>query len=251
MAWRVARSLNVLKAQIDNLFPHRSTASDGSIGDAAHATRDSDHNPWVQHEGQGIVTARDFTHDPADGLDCHWLAKMLETSRDPRIKYVIWNRRMLRAYDKPGIPAWTWSAYSGTNPHTAHLHLSVSETPSLFDSGAFWRLYIPDTTVSALAIRWAAEGHPLSGRYAIDARQFMAFSVAIGAIPAATTYQAWLNDPRRGELVRYAIYMVHLKGKLPFRTLGEARFNSATAEIMRRMGGWTVTDVFSNTPYPS
>ena len=44
MAWRVARSLDVLLGQLNALAPERSKASDGSIGDAAHASRSSDHN---------------------------------------------------------------------------------------------------------------------------------------------------------------------------------------------------------------
>ncbi len=74
MAWRTAKSLDVLLDEINRAAPKRSKASDGSIGDAAHATRSSDHNPWVRWLGTGIVTARDFTHDPAGGLDCNKLA---------------------------------------------------------------------------------------------------------------------------------------------------------------------------------
>jgi hypothetical protein len=36
------------------------------------------------------------------------------------VMYIIFNKRMWRAYD-PG-----WSAYSGTNPHTDHIHISLS-----------------------------------------------------------------------------------------------------------------------------
>ena len=114
MAWRVATSLNVLLEQLNAIAPHRSKISDGSIGDAAHATRDSDHNPWY---GPGIVTARDFTHDIPGGLDCHWLAAALVRAGDGRIKYIIWNRKIWSG--------GTWRNYTGVNPHTKHLHLSV------------------------------------------------------------------------------------------------------------------------------
>jgi hypothetical protein len=114
MVWRVATSLNVLLEQLNAIAPHRSKESDGSIGDAAHATRDSDHNPWY---GPGIVTARDFTNDPAGGLDCHWLAAALVRSGDGRIKYIIWNRKIWSG--------GSWRNYTGVNPHTKHLHLSV------------------------------------------------------------------------------------------------------------------------------
>ena len=133
-AWRIAKSLDTLLAQLNALAPHRSKLSDGSIGDAAHATRDSDHNPWY---GPGIVTARDYTHDPANGLDCQKLANALVAAKDPRIKYVIWNRQIVdsRANQRP----WVWLPYAGSNPHNKHLHLSVVAAPAC-DSTEVWAL---------------------------------------------------------------------------------------------------------------
>ncbi|MEV1064354.1 hypothetical protein [Streptomyces sp. NPDC050263] len=134
MSWRVANSLETLKAQLDTRFPGRSIAADGSIGDAAHQTRgnDSDHNPWF---GPGIVTARDFTHDPAHGLDIQLVADQLLGSRDPRIKYVIANRRIA------DNRSWQWGSYGGPNPHEAHFHLSVV-ADSRCDESQSWSLPI-------------------------------------------------------------------------------------------------------------
>lgn len=108
-----------------------------------------------------------------------------------------------------------------------------------------------DTTISATAVRWAAEGRPLSGRYAMDAQQFMAFATVIGAIPRETTLTAWLNDRSRGNLVRYAIYRVNYLSGHPDVTLATADINPNTAAFMRRKGGWVVTDVDSKAAYPS
>ncbi|MBP2331229.1 hypothetical protein JOF56_011614 [Kibdelosporangium banguiense] len=131
MAWRVARSLDALLGQLNAMAPGRSKVSDGSIGDTSHQNRSSDHNPWY---GPGIVTARDFTHDPAGGLDCNWLADKLVRSGDARIKYIIWDRRIWQA--------GRWTGYSGINPHTHHLHLSVQANPSCDDTRA-WNLGAP------------------------------------------------------------------------------------------------------------
>ncbi|MEV2211617.1 SH3 domain-containing protein [Streptomyces sp. NPDC050997] len=134
MSWRVANSLEALRHQLDARFPGRSVAADGAIGDAAHQARgrDSDHNPWY---GPGIVTARDFTHDPAHGLDIQQVADQLLDSRDPRIKYVIANRRI--ATNR----SWQWGPYEGANPHEAHVHLSVVADP-LCDETQNWSLPI-------------------------------------------------------------------------------------------------------------
>src|SRR5690606_30851968 len=91
--WYVALSLETLRLQLNALFPNRSKASDGGIGDERHQTSNSDHNPHVRDKnGRPVVTARDFTHDPANGLDCNKLAAALIAHKDPRIKYLIWNR---------------------------------------------------------------------------------------------------------------------------------------------------------------
>lgn len=140
VAWRVAKSLDVLLAQFNAACPNRSKLSDGSIGDAAHQTRDSDHNPWVDipGEAQNAVTARDFTHDPAHGMDIDEITDQLEASRDPRIKYVIANRLIMSGAGGPS--PWIWRDYYGPNPHTKHFHLSVVAVPALFDSTEPWHL---------------------------------------------------------------------------------------------------------------
>lgn len=140
MAWRVAESLLELRQQIDSKWPGRSRVADGTIGDAQHASRTSDHNPWVKDGATGIVTALDITHDPAHGVDAQKIVDALVTSRDKRIKYLIHNGRMWRSYDKPGIPAWTPAPYTGSSPHEHHFHLSVQPVPALYDSGDPWRI---------------------------------------------------------------------------------------------------------------
>lgn len=112
--------------------------SDGGIGDAAHASRDSDHNPWVKDGGAGIVTARDFTHDPANGMDIDRLTDELAASRDPRIKYIIANGWILDS--RPGNNPWRWVRYYGSNPHNKHFHLSVMSSKALYDDTRPWDL---------------------------------------------------------------------------------------------------------------
>jgi hypothetical protein len=113
---RAAYSLSTLLKQINTRFPYRDKASDGGIGDAAHQTRVSDHNA----DANGVYHAYDFDHDPdSNGLDCYVLKAALIASRDPRIKYIIFMRRIWMANSR------TESYYDGVNAHDHHLHLSV------------------------------------------------------------------------------------------------------------------------------
>jgi hypothetical protein len=139
MTYRIAASLEVLREQINRIAPGRDKSSDGGIGDEAHASRSSDHNPWFTENGVGIVTARDFTNDPAHGMDSHQLALALVASRDERIKYVIDHGRICSGtyQDKP---AWVWRQYTGENKHDHHVHVSVKSDKRYYDDKTEWRL---------------------------------------------------------------------------------------------------------------
>lgn len=138
--WRVAASLVALRDQINAAWPGRSTTSDGTIGDAAHQSRDSDHNPWVRDGSIGVVTALDVTHDPAHGCDAGHIAAAIRSSRDRRVKYIIWRRRICNASPTGGAGPWDWRPYGGANPHDKHVHISVKASKSLYDSTEPWAI---------------------------------------------------------------------------------------------------------------
>jgi hypothetical protein len=132
--WRVARSLDRLRDQVNAIAPSRSKASDGSIGDTSHQGRKSDHNPWVIDGSFGVVTARDITHDPNSGCDAQALADAIVASRDKRVKYIIWNKRIVSSSVQP----WTWREYTGSNMHTKHIHISVLPDKQQYDDTKDW-----------------------------------------------------------------------------------------------------------------
>jgi hypothetical protein len=115
MAWRVAKSLETLRNQVNAAYPNRSKASDGILGDTRHQAVASDHNP----NSAGVVTAMDITHH-AGYFDAHALADTLIKNRHPNLKYVISNSRIAGAWTN-----WQWQKYSGPNPHSKHIHVSV------------------------------------------------------------------------------------------------------------------------------
>lgn len=136
--WRAAKSLLRLRAQIDAQAPGRLRTSDGTVGDTAHQSRKSDHNPWIVDGLKGVVTAMDITNDPAQGCFSDALARSLVRSQDPRIKYVISNRRIANSSPQGGHPAWAWRPYGGASPHDHHVHVSVRSDKALYDDEADW-----------------------------------------------------------------------------------------------------------------
>jgi hypothetical protein len=204
--WRMALSLDKLLAEINSFAPKRSKASDGGIGDAAHASRNSDHNPWHVVDGVGVVTARDFTHDPAGGLDCDVLADKLIRSADPRIKYIIWNRRIVSGTGQKQA-AWKWRRYTGKNGHTKHLHISVK--PENCDEKTGWAI---DDRLPKIALEPAFEPlPPLIVTKAIITRVQNRLK-GLGYTEVGTV------DGSKGKLTDTAILAFRAEHKLPLST---------------------------------
>lgn len=120
--WRAARSIDVLRRQVNAEYPDRPTEADGVIGDLAHSQRKSSHNP----DARGVVRAWDITTAPFCDQLAQELAELGKT--DERVWYVIWDRRI--ASREHGF---AWYPYTGKDPHTGHIHLSVSDDPAVYD----------------------------------------------------------------------------------------------------------------------
>lgn len=132
MKWRVAKALLTLRDQVNARFPERDKSWDGTIGDTAHSSRKSDHNP----NEAGVVCAMDITHDPENGVDSYKMAEQLRLGGDSRIKYVISNKKIFSSTQSP----WVWRKYSGSNPHDHHVHISVKSPARYYDDTAPWEL---------------------------------------------------------------------------------------------------------------
>jgi hypothetical protein len=127
-----------LRTEVNARWPGRDKSSDGWIGDAAHATRTSDHNPWVKKAppaNMGIVRAIDID---VDGVDMAWLMEHLRcmgAAGDPRLAgggYLIFNERITN----PDFKAWR--RYTGSNKHTKHGHVSFTTNLDGFDLVRPW-----------------------------------------------------------------------------------------------------------------
>lgn len=133
--WRLAGALVALRNGINAKWPNRDHASDGTIGDAAHASRSSDHNPWVKVKGVGVVRALDTD---VDGVPAAWIVEQLRklgAAGDRRLRnggYIIFNGRIT----KPDFSGWV--VYTGPNKHTLHFHVSFSVDAAGFDDTRAW-----------------------------------------------------------------------------------------------------------------
>ena len=123
-AWRLARSLETLRDEIRSVHPGTTV---WTIGDQSHASGWSDHNPT----SSGVVCAVDVLGDK--GLDLAEFAEHLKKTNHRAVKYVIFNRRIWsKALNSSG-----WRRYSGSNPHTTHVHVSVGVGPDGRSTGPY------------------------------------------------------------------------------------------------------------------
>lgn len=132
MSWTLAPSLRQLRYEVNAKWPARSKRLDGTIGDANHQARKSEHNP----DALGVVRAIDIT---ADGIDVDQL--LAATIGDQRVHYVIHNRTI---YSR--THGWKARPYSGYNAHLSHVHISLRNTTSEKASAAVVAAAAADTT---------------------------------------------------------------------------------------------------------
>jgi hypothetical protein len=157
--WRLAEALKELKDEINARYPGRDKTSDGAIGDAAHASRSSDHNPWIWDPitKKHVVSAIDIDEDLTGSI--HSLKTIIDAickSRDPRVKYIIYEGQIT----VQGTQLQQWKRYTGKNSHSHHAHISVFPEKRLYDDRRPWS--IGDASIAAKD--WAKENIPVKAQ---------------------------------------------------------------------------------------
>jgi hypothetical protein len=132
-----------LRKQLDARFPRRDRSSDGWVGDSAHASRASDHNP----DRLGWVHAIDLTEGFGkgrwrNGRNARALADQLVAYAasglpgSDRVKNVVYENQVAS-----GTYRSQWWKFRGSGyGHTQHIH--VSFTSKAEKNGALWPLPI-------------------------------------------------------------------------------------------------------------
>jgi hypothetical protein len=130
-SWVLVADLGSLRNEFNVLSPGRDKASDGSIGDTAHAEESSDHNPdetgttpYEDPDNINEVHAIDVDSDlRKPGWDMQRCVDIIvgrhKNGEDSRLQNVIYNHRIWSR-------SWGWTAhsYTGTSAHTEHAHFS-------------------------------------------------------------------------------------------------------------------------------
>lgn len=167
-SWEVSPILAPLIADVKREFPGIVV---GTIGDPAHQAEatGSDHNP----DQYGFVCAADFMFGNGFGAtQAEALFDRLNQLRDSRTAYAIYNRRI----ESSTVSPWTVRSYTGTDPHTGHVHVSVKHSSNPRPTTS-WNVYppapeddMPLTTDDLTAVRaqvalglydalWSAKNH--------------------------------------------------------------------------------------------
>lgn len=161
--YRLCVSLTQLRTEVNRAYPHRDTSSDGWIGDTRHQASKSDHNP----NQYGVVRAIDIDTDgiPAAQLAVH--IRALGASGDRRLRggYVIYNRRIAST-----MSGWNWHQYTGTDPHTGHIHVSAALSSGDYDVRGGWGIVPVQRDDSP---RLGLFNPPLTGQSVLNVQRFL------------------------------------------------------------------------------
>jgi hypothetical protein len=121
--------------EVNVVFPTRDKASDGTIGDVAHAQGTSGHNnensghaEFNDRDGLDEVRAWDCDKDlrnPKFSMEnlIQWLVKLGRSGVYLPFRYFIFNRRIWKK-----STGWVTQVYTGPNPHDHHAHFSGDYT---------------------------------------------------------------------------------------------------------------------------
>ena len=136
MAWFVNRAISNFRKAVNAKYPHRDKATDGTIGDAAHAGTSSDHNP----DPDGSVDAWDMDVElngagKPYAADVEALKKVFQAHEASQ--YWIHNDQICSRND-----GWKRRSYAyagpGRNKHDKHVHWNTRQSHE--NSNAPWVL---------------------------------------------------------------------------------------------------------------
>ena len=137
MDWVLTKGLNTVRAEFNSVFPGRDKTTDGSVGDLAHQSGSSGHNPdrtgkaeYKDGDSLDEVRAIDVDRDLVPGSATDWmelvvqyLVKKARAGGYIPFRYIIYKGRIWARSD-----GWKTRTYTGANKHDKHAHFSGDYT---------------------------------------------------------------------------------------------------------------------------
>jgi hypothetical protein len=127
MSPKLCKAGQQLRLQVDDSYPDRDRTSDGWIGNLAHQSTKSDHNPDKAHGN--VVRAIDLDRDLSGKAKpdlmpylADEIRRFAKKDKSKRVAYIIFAGKI--ASPRMG---WRWRKYSGFNSHHAHCHISFTK----------------------------------------------------------------------------------------------------------------------------
>jgi hypothetical protein len=156
MAWHLNPALTAFRQAVNAAYPARDKTSDGTIGDAAHQARTSDHNP----DPDGSVDAWDMDTD-LTGPDGYY---------DLDSQAIEWLKGVFQAHESSSYwihegqiasrgQGWRRRDYDGDNPHNHHVHWNTRESHER--STAPWKVDLDMTRDEMLDLLKSVEAQSL------------------------------------------------------------------------------------------
>lgn len=131
-----ARSLLVLRDEVDREHPGRDKRSDGWLGDPRHSATGRPENGGSKHNPnrRDVVCARDLDTSAID------VARLVACAiRHPSTRNIIYNRK-IRSKGYAGGLTQAY-AYHGANPHDKHVHIDIEMTERQENDTRAWGYY--------------------------------------------------------------------------------------------------------------
>jgi hypothetical protein len=161
-AWVLVPCLVQLRTELNKIAPTRDKTTDGTIGNAAHQERVSDHNddevgkvPIRDADGKHEVHALDLDADlRTPGLTMEMVVQHIlrrcRSGQERRLRYIIYNYRIFEASNG-------WRERRRTSdPHPTWVHFSSSYDTDLEASKASWRLEDIEVALTEGDKKWIA-----------------------------------------------------------------------------------------------
>ena len=131
--WVLTKGLTSWRGEINDVFPRRNKASDGSVGDLVHQEGVSGHNPEEgghaeYNDGDALneVRAIDVTKDLEPGSKTDWMEVVIQflVERGRAGKYLPFRYIIYKGRIWTKSSGWVTRTYTGRNKHDHHAHFS-------------------------------------------------------------------------------------------------------------------------------